>query len=651
MKEVKLVTLRLKYFKGIQSQTVDFNPGQTFISGDNATGKTSIFDAFTWLLFGKDSLGKKTFEIKTLTPDNKPIPQVDHEVEGELLVDGRLIKLRKVYREIWGTTRGESERKLMRDETVCFWDGLDILVGEYDRRISDIIPEELFRLITDTAHFNRLLTNQKREILISMAGTIDMDTIIEARPDLEEIIKRINGYDIAEEKAKAAAERKRIQDELKLIPGRIDTAHQLMPEKKDWESIKYRIREGEESIKALDAKIHDITSAGTDINEKAGKLIGEIGTIQRDIATKQNEAKIQVNNYNTGLDMEAGNLNNQIAQKYRFIENIKNEISSKQEIIDELNKRNEELRTDWNRINESEIFIDPNAFSCPTCGREYEPEQMTGIEAELTEKHNKRKLADMESISTQGVGNQNRITKLTAEIETLKQQSENEKLEHDKLVKSLIANQETPRKTYAEIESADISENELKIAQLNQELEALKEAGKVGQPDTTEIYHEKLLIQQELNQLNRELGSIDQIEKTEKEITNLENQQRDMSQRIAEIERLEFQIAELGKVKLQETERIVNTKFKYDQFRLFKFQKNGGEDNVCDAMVNGVPFDSLNSASRINCGLDIINALSEHHQVSAPVFIDNRETVNELLPSNSQIINLVVTKDKQLIIK
>jgi uncharacterized protein YukE len=649
MEEVKIRSLKLRNFKGTRNLTVPFNPdGQTSISGDNETGKTTIFDAFTWLLFGKDSLGKTAFEIKTLTPDNQPIPQLDHEVEGKLLVDGRLIKLRKVYREIWGKTRGEAEVKLMRDETVCYWDGLEILVGEYNRRISDIISEDLFRLITDTAYFNRLGMSGKREVLICMAGTIDMDSILETRPDLAEIINLVNGNDITDEKAKAAAEKKRLQDECKLIPSRIDTAYTLMPEKKDWDSIKDRILEGENNIKAIDAKIQDVTSAGTELNEKAGKILNEIGSLQREFSTKQNQFRLEVEQYNNGLELEVGNLQNLISRKFNLIENTKHEIESKQEIIDNLNKRNAELREDWNRINETTIQIDPNQLCCPTCGREYEADQMTGIEAELTEKFNKRKISDLNGISTQGTGNKNRIDKLIAEIEGLNQLIEKITIDHDKLVTELIANQKTPRKNFEEMTIPELFDIENGIFILKQELEDLKASQ--SQPDTSEMKNEKQLIQLEINALNRELGAIAQIELTEKEIANLTERQRELSQRIAEIEQFEFQIAELGKTKLQETERLVNEKFNYVQFRLFKFLKNGGEEPVCDAMVNGVPFDSLNSAARINCGMDIINALCEYHQVHAPVFIDNRETINDLLPSESQIINLVVTKDKQLII-
>lgn len=647
MKQVQIKSLTLKYFKGIKKQTVEFRPGQTFISGDNATGKTSIFDAFTWLLFGKDSLGKKEFDIKTLTPDNRPIPQVDHEVEGELMIDGRLVTLRKVYREVWGKTRGEAEVKLLRDETVCYWDGLDILVGEYNRRISDIIPEDLFRLVTDPSYFNKLNTSGKREILISLAGTISNEYLLETRPDLAEIINKVNGSDINDEMRKVANERKRLQDELKGIPGRIDTAYQLMPEEKDWDSIRKRIAEGENQIKAIDAKIIDMTSAGTEANEKAIKLLNEIGAKQREKAELQNTAEQKAQNYNNMLKNEAEVLNRQIENKKTLIYENEAEILRLQSIAKELTQRNETLRTEWRKINETTLQINPDDLACPTCGREYEPEQLFNIEGELTAKFNTRKKASLEDITSEGSINAHRIEDIKKQISELEIENHNTTDENIWLLLKIDENQKTAK---AEVTSETTEETQLldgDINDLQQQLEALK--AHQSQPDTTELVQEKNAIQSELNQLNRELGAIEQIERTEKEIANLEKQQRDLSQRVAEIEQMEYRMAELGKLKLSETERLVNEKFQYVQFRLFKFQKNGGEELVCDAMVDGVPFDSLNSAARINAGLDIINALCRYHQINAPVFLDNAESVNKTIETKSQLIKFYVTKDKQLI--
>ena len=62
---IKINKLILQNFKGIKALEISAEGENLNIYGDNATGKTTVFDAFTWLLFGKDSLGRSDFGIKT----------------------------------------------------------------------------------------------------------------------------------------------------------------------------------------------------------------------------------------------------------------------------------------------------------------------------------------------------------------------------------------------------------------------------------------------------------------------------------------------------------------------------------------------------------------------------------------------------------
>ena len=122
-----------------------------------------------------------------------------------------------------------------------------------------------------------------------------------------------------------------------------------------------------------------------------------------------------------------------------------------------------------------------------------------------------------------------------------------------------------------------------------------------------------------------------------------------MAQEIANIEKTQYTIENFIKLKVDTIENRINEKFSLVKFKLFEDQINGGQVETCEALVNGVPFSSLNTASKINAGIDIINTLCEFYNVSAPIFIDNRESVVKLLDSNSQIINLIVSEsDKKL---
>lgn len=106
------------------------------------------------------------------------------------------------------------------------------------------------------------------------------------------------------------------------------------------------------------------------------------------------------------------------------------------------------------------------------------------------------------------------------------------------------------------------------------------------------------------------------------------------------------------RAKMNRISEIINEKFKVVSFRLFQNQINGGLQETCECTVNGVPYSTLNNGHRIIAGLDIIRSLSELYDVSAPIFIDNAESVNEFnLPDmDTQLILLSVTEDKELVV-
>ena len=81
---------------------------------------------------------------------------------------------------------------------------------------------------------------------------------------------------------------------------------------------------------------------------------------------------------------------------------------------------------------------------------------------------------------------------------------------------------------------------------------------------------------------------------------------------------------------------------------MFDHRINGALKPICECTVGGVPYSDLNNADRINAGIDIINALSQHKGVYAPCFIDNAESINEVMPMHSQRIDLIVSTDSEL---
>ena len=84
-----LKSLHMENFKGIKSLDVNFS-NKTRIKGQNAVGKTTIFDAFTWLLFNKNSAGEEKFNVRPLDKDGHRIDNVEIKVVGVIDVDGKV---------------------------------------------------------------------------------------------------------------------------------------------------------------------------------------------------------------------------------------------------------------------------------------------------------------------------------------------------------------------------------------------------------------------------------------------------------------------------------------------------------------------------------------------------------------------------------
>ena len=168
--EIKIYNLKLKNFKGIKDLEIVFDGKDTNIYGRNATGKTTIFDAFKWLFFDKDSNDRKDFNIKTLDEKNNPIHYLEHEVEATLIIDGQDMNFKKMLKEKWIKKRGQEQQEFSGHETNYWIDEVPIKKKDYEEKINSIIPESLFKLITDPLFFNNQMSwKERRELLINIS--------------------------------------------------------------------------------------------------------------------------------------------------------------------------------------------------------------------------------------------------------------------------------------------------------------------------------------------------------------------------------------------------------------------------------------------------------------------------------------------------
>ncbi len=351
MKEIKLMELELQNFKGIRELKLKPGGQDLNIYGQNKTGKTTIMDAFLWLLFGKDSRGQAQFDIKTKDDDGNVLHGLNHSVKGTLEIGGSQLTLERIYREKWQKKKGSANKRFTGHTTDYKISGSPVKKKEYERKINDIIDEEVFRLLTDPRYFcEQLHWEERREILIEACGNVEQDEVMNAGDGLKKLKKVLDNRTIEQHKKKVRGEMKEINEELENIPVRIDEANNNLPEISgydDWKEIQARI-ESLKSKKKQKEKELSKAESGNGVAEKQ-KRLAEIETEIQELKNKhsadiQDELQEKRKKFN-----EICNKIDEVSQK---IKRAKNCIKYNQKDIQSNKNEQDELREEWNELQE-----------------------------------------------------------------------------------------------------------------------------------------------------------------------------------------------------------------------------------------------------------------------------------------------------------
>lgn len=645
--ELTLKKLSLTNFKGIKSKEIEFGD-ITSISGQNATGKSTIADAFTWLLFGKDQFDRKDFEIKTLDKQGREIPRIDHNVTAVFHADGRKIVLSRTLKEKWEKPRGKSEQVFTGNETVYMVNEVVVSQSEYQNTINNIIREDLFKLLTVTGYFNSIKWQDRRIALTSIAN-IPTDEEI-AGSEFKDILTLINEQykTIINLKKAYATKKKGINDQLIQIPGRLDEAHKAMPEPKDFSAIEKQITELQGKVVLIDAQIADKSKAVQQAVEARSKQI----IAKNNLETKINEivyrARQEFSSQVGKKEEEIAKLQSAIRFNQRNIDDNNANAESKQRLIDVLKAENDNLRSEAGKINSLEFTMNEGDTVCVTCNQALPEETIGQLRETQLAKFIENKKNKLTIINTNGVSNKNKIEDYTNYIANLKAGNVTSQEAINKLQEQInqLAAAPSQLTTVEEI----LSHNP-EYAELKKQLEAMVIPELTSNVDTTELTSSKFELNQQVDRLKSELNDKAIIEAQTKRIAEIEESERKLSQELADLEGVEFAADKFSKLKMLAVEQSVNKLFPTVRWRMFDAQINGGEAETCVCLVGGVPYSDANRAAQIHAGLEILNVFSNYHQITAPVWIDNAECCNKIPMPNGQLVALYVTDDKTLKVK
>ena len=624
---MKLLKLSLTNFKSIRQSSFEFDGKNKIIFGDNATGKTTVFDSMCWLLFGKDSLDRSDFEIKTLV-NGEPIHKVNHEVEGEFSNDdGTQFTLKRVYREKYSNPRG-GETKLTGHTTDYFINEVPVKEKEYKAYINNLISDDVFKLITNPLYFNEQYSWQnRRKLLLEMCGNVDDETVIRNHGELRKLLSVLNGRTVEEHKKIVAAKKTAINKELDMIPVRIDEAIRNKPEvQSDKDKLKADIETFNTGINQLEEEAAVIKNGLKETEVKS-----KIRNIKRTIDERRNQVLSDYDKEKTRLRGEYEFSLNQLKAIEQERDRLADHNYETGRNIERENKRIEKLKEEFNAFNIQE-FDDVN---CPTCGQLYPDDKREN----LKEAFNMQKAANLEEWQ-----------KLIDSAENMKrsyiEQEEIVAVKIDGLtnqVKEQQQDYERKFKAYEDLEQPDINKDSVYM-DLQAQLFLLE--SELDDTDTTNSYESINKDIDEMKakrtQLVDELNKHELIETIDERVKELERKQQQLANDKNELDEAMFLMDEFIKAKVDMLEQSINSHFEYARFKMFNVLVNGNIEECCETTYKGVPYRSMNNAARMNVGLDIINALTKYFKVDAPVFIDNAEAVTSFIPCHSQVIQLFV---------
>lgn len=660
MKKIELLVMKLRNFKGIKEKDIHLNGNNAEIFGDNAKGKTTVFDALMWVFFDKDSANKKDFGIQTLV-NGEVVHNLEHSVEVILSIDGTTTKLKKVLYEVWKKKRKEPEETLEKTTTDYYINDAPIKTQrEYKQFIESIVDEETFKMITSPTHFAQMEWKKQRARLFEVAGTVTDEEVINSNPALLTLPAIIENRTVEQTKEMIEKQLREYKKEQDLLPKLINENLAMKPELTiDVSALEVKVQALEKEIDELKTQRHNVLN-GAAVLEKQKQLQELDIELSKLKQSFESESMQEVFKLQARLQEAQGNM--QIVQsennhKEAFKKSKESELYQLSNDIQQIENSLVQLRNEWNQHNAMQFEYEDKC-ECPSCKQSLPADQVEAARADAQAQFNERKTSLLKDVNTRGkalaqqkaqkeerhnVVN-NDLFNINTELDAVRSKLEVTQKEHAKFTEKLKQAQSTiPDVTKSEGYQSIMTQKQSLLNEIQQLNEHANEAvasidASIGQ------------LNQEKQQVNAELAQVANVSIIDKRVKELEEKQLRYAKECETLEKNLDIIDTFIRTKVMLLDELINSKFKHARFKLHKDLKNGSLEECCEILYDGVPYSQgLNNAARINVGLDIINTLSAHYGVLAPIFIDNAEAVTQLIESGSQLIALRVSeKDKQL---
>lgn len=656
---MKLIRMALENFKGIKKMEFNFGGYDANIYGANGTGKTTVFDAFTWLLFGKASEERANFSPKTITAEGAA-HNLDHSVECDIEIDGTTTTFRRVYREVYKKTRGYAEAVLSGHTTDYYINGAPKKEKEYQKFWSEVFDsDEEVKLLTIPSYFaEQLHWEKRRAILLEICGNISDLSIMETDTELKELSSLVGSNSVDEYKRIVKAQKTTVNKKLELIPARIDEATKAIPDNLPTDSKEVMEQRAADLRKAIsDAETERASIIAGD--DKEAHTRTEIAELNATLS----EAKVKYAEKQRAADDAA---HGKVQEIRELLADAEGSLSGYTRTLEQAKKRVEDIENERNQIlsahrnkqaeksdMEAEQF-DERLTVCDKCGQALPADKVLNLKAVFNERKSSRLselTAEMNDLVERGKKEASK--EMLAEAKTEVEEWEH-KVNGCRETISAIKIDLNEVQEVAKTEKLPPFETTEEYKQITAKIEALKNS-KHETPNTDNIDAKIADLRSAEATIMASIAALETEATQKARIAELEQEEKELGKQFEEAEHALYLCEKFTRIKAALLNDKINEHFKTVKFQLFKQNiTNDGIDDICDILVptaSGafVPFSDANKAARLNAGIEIIGVLGEYYGVELPIFVDNAESVTHIIPTKGQLIRLVVSEsDKEL---
>lgn len=642
---MKLIKLELNNFKKVKHFIFEPAGEDRWIFGKNGTGKTTIADAFYWVLINKTSNDKKCDEDIKLKDKNGNAMMdggVEHRVDVVLNLDsGKTITLSKILAEKWVKANGAAKKEYTGNTTIHYIDGVKRSQKNYNAFIEKEIGSiKLLKIVSLTSYFCNMPWKKQREILTSMCGDVSEKDVIAISDELKELQGYLDGKSVNDFITILVERKRKIREQMEMLPARIDEAAKAMP---DITGL---------SKESLGVELNDLLTKQSKVrNEIAalqnGSALAEMRKYGAELMTQMEQIKQKYNLATSQQCIEdtkkIGELENERQKLLYEIEQNSSQIKDADAKIANIEKELVKARMDYKHIY-AETF-DTSKANCPTCGQELPADKI----AAAKEKFNLDKSSRLEQSRVNGKSLAYKKATFAENIKKLSEANSMANIKIEKLDADIALLKERSTDTNEIDNNGSYLKDDEYKSLTDKHNEITKKIISAQEDNIIGINKLRSVISQlELDITERQKKTLlfDQSEKGQARIETLKNEQHDLA---AEYETIEYKL-NLSQLfiekQIEMLDEKINGKFINARFKLFDRQVNGTIIPCCEAITQeGATYsEAMSTGERLKIGLDICTTLAKHYELDIPIFVDNAEGVTDLPDTSSQQIRLVVSQ-------